>query len=159
MFYYWERSRPITAHATLGVSVMFAYAALRLRRRLFLVASLIGFLAYLTYLTFDVFKTDVGYPIVLATVGLVTIMLAVWVQRRFPVIVQQMDRTARQPIPAAPLILSGMGLVALTLVVTDITEARQRVADQYGREAVGRMIAHNARAHGSVTRPVRRGPH
>jgi hypothetical protein len=163
MFYYWERSRLLTAHTTLSVSVMFAYAALRLRRRLFLVASLIGFLAYLTYLTFDVFKTDVGYPIVLATVGLATILLAVWVQRRFPTIVQRMDRAARQPIPAAALILAGMVLISLTLVVTDVAEARQRIADQYWRETVGRLMAHNARVHGSGTRlargPVPRAPH
>ena len=159
MFYYWDRSRLITAHATLGVSLMLAYTALRLRRRLFLLASLIGFLAYLTYLTFDVFKTDVGYPIVLATLGLLTILLAVWVQRRFPSIVQRMDRAERQAIPAAPLILAGMVLIALALIVSDVSDARQRIADQYWRETVSRRTAHNARAKGKVARPVLRPVH
>ncbi len=142
---FWGESRLIVAHATLGISLLLTYAALRMRRRLFLVGALIGFLAYLTYLTFDVFRTELSYPIVLATLGLLTIVLAVWVQRRFPGFARRMDRADRQPIPHAQLVLGGALLVALTLLVFSVPAARQQIVERRQLEAVTRLLSHNQR--------------
>ena len=138
-------SRAIAAHAMLFVSVLFAVSALQLRRRLFLVAATIGFLGYLAYLTFDVFKRTLGYPILLATSGLVIILLAVWFQRRFPDLQERMHAPGPRIVPGAPLALGGAMLIALTMIVADLGDARARIVERYQREAVQRAIMHSHR--------------
>ena len=139
------KSTGIAAHSMLFVAVLFAIAALQLRRRLFLVAATMGFLGYLAYLTFDVFKKTLGYPILLATSGLVIILLAVWVQRRFPGLQERMHAPGPRVIPGAPLALAGAAVIAVTMILTDIPDARARILERYQREAVQRAIMHNHR--------------
>ena len=140
---FFGRSAGIAAHSMLFVSVLFAIAALKLRRKLFLVAATLGFLGYLGYLTFDVFKKTLGYPVLLATSGLVIILLAVWFQRRFPEFQQRMETRAPRVVPGAPLALFGAALIAITMIATDVPDARERIRERYQREAVQRMLMHN----------------
>ena len=140
---FFGRSAGIAAHSMLFVSVLFAVAALQLRRKLFLVASTLGFLGYLAYLTFDVFKQTLGYPVLLATSGLVIILAAVWFQRRFPDLQERMSAPGPRVIPGAPLALAGAVVIALTMIFTDVPDARARIRERYQREAVQRALAHN----------------
>ena len=135
----------IAAHAMLFVSVLFAIAALKLRRRLFLAAATIGFFGYLGYLTFDVFRKTLGYPILLATSGLVIILLAVWSQRRFPDLQERMNASGPRLVPGAPLALGGAVVIALTMIVADLPDARSRIVERYQSEAVQRALMHHHR--------------
>jgi len=151
---FWNRSAAIAAHSMLFLSVLFAVAALQMRRRLFLAAATIGFLGYLAYLTFDVFRKTLGYPILLATSGLVIILLAVWIQRRFPDLQQRMSAPGPRVIRGAPLALGGAGLIALVMIAIGRSDARARIRERYQREAVSRALMHNR----SRSRPPTRQP-
>ena len=151
---FWNRSAAIAAHSMLFLSVLFAVAALQMRRRLFLGAATIGFLGYLAYLTFDVFRKTLGYPILLATSGLVMILLAVWIQRRFPDLQQRMSAPGPRVIPGAPLALGGAGLIALVMIAVGRSDAEARIRERYEREAVSRALMHNR----NRTRPPTRQP-
>ena len=140
---FFGRSAGVAAHSMLFVSILFAVAALELRRKLFLVAAALGFLGYLAYLTFDVFKQTLGYPVLLATSGLVIILAAVWFQQRFPDIQERMSAPGPRIIPGAPLALGGAVVIALTMILTDLPESRARIRERYQREAVQRALAHN----------------
>ncbi|HTI62437.1 MAG TPA: hypothetical protein VL524_02940 [Gemmatimonadaceae bacterium] len=156
------KSTAIAAHAMLFLSFLFAVAALRLRRKLFLVAATIGFLGYLAYLTFDVFKKTLGYPILLATSGLVIILLAVWFQRRFPDLQERLRAPGPRIIPGAPLALAGAALIALTMILTAMPDAHERIAERYQREAVQRALMRNHRERRPVAKipvPARNPPH
>src|SRR5262249_39417761 len=87
---FWTESTGIAAHATLAVAIILAFAAIRLHRRLLLFAAFLGFVAYLGYLAFDVFKKTLQFPVALATIGIVVILSAVWLQRRYPALVKRM---------------------------------------------------------------------
>jgi len=140
---FFGRSTGIAAHSMLAVSILFAVAALMLRRQLFLIAATLGFLGYLAYLTFDVFSKTLGYPILLATSGLVVILLAVWFQRRFPALQERMHAAGPRIVPGAPLALGGAALIAVTMMLTRIPDARARIRERYEREAVQRILMHN----------------
>jgi hypothetical protein len=159
---FFGRSTAIAAHSMLFVSFLFAIAALRMRRRLFLIAATLGFLGYLGYLTFDVFKKTLGYPILLATSGLVVILLAVWFQRRFPELQERMRASGPRVIPGAPLALAGAAVIAVTMIVTEIPNGRARIVERYQRDAVQRAIMHNHRERRPAVRvavPPRNPPH
>ncbi|HET7373319.1 MAG TPA: monovalent cation/H(+) antiporter subunit G [Gemmatimonadaceae bacterium] len=138
-----DRSTAVAAHSMLLLSVLFAVAALQMRRKLFLAAAAIGFLGYLAYLTFDVFRKTLGYPILLATSGLVIILLAVWIQRRFPDLQQRMNAPGPRTIPGAPLAMAGAAVIALAMIAVGISGARALGAERYDRERVARALMHN----------------
>ena len=140
-------NRAIAVHAMLFVSVLFAVAALRLRRPLFLAAATAGFFGYLAYLTFDVFRRTLGYPILLATSGLVVILLAIWFQRRFPDLQERMSRPGPRVIPGAPLALGGAVVIAITMILVEIPDARARIVERQQYEAVQRVLARHRRAN------------
>ena len=80
----WPSHRSVVPHAMLAAGLVSVALSLRIRRREFLVAGAVGFVGYLAWLAFDVFRQTLGFPIVLAGFGLTVILLAVWVQRRYP---------------------------------------------------------------------------
>ncbi len=147
---FWRESKVIAAHAMLAMSALFVVAALRLRRRLFLAAAFVGFLSYLGYLTFNVFDRAASYPIVLATLGLATIIMTVWVQRRFPGLTKQLDIGQRQAIPGAPMALAGSLLIALVLTLSGLPAARQTVLDRQEWARFERLRIHNIRKLNAV---------
>ncbi len=73
-----ELGRAIYAVINLGLIGL----AVKLRRTTFLVFGAFGINVYLGYLAYRVFENSFFFPFVLALVGLVTILLAVWFQRR-----------------------------------------------------------------------------
>lgn len=145
-----ESSR-IAAHTTLALAILFAVAAVRLRRRLFLVAAFAGFIGYLSYLTFSEFPKTLSLPVVLATFGLLVIILTVWLQRRYPDLARRAASARRKPLPGAPIALVGGLLIAVTMIATNVPAAHARVAEQHQREAVNRALIRNAPKRDSIS--------
>ena len=140
---FWRESSVLSAHGLLLAAVIFAFAAVHLGRRIFLIAAFLGFVVYLGYLAFDVFKEALEFPVALATVGMVVILSAVWLQRRYPSLVRRGEPTDRRPIPGAPLALGGALLIALVMIPAGIPEAKARIAERYWQEAFWRRRHHN----------------
>jgi hypothetical protein len=140
---FWSESSAIAAHGLLGAAAVLAVAAIRMRRRVLLLAAFIGFVSYLGYLAFDLFRDTLAFPVALATIGVVVILSAVWLQRRYPALVKGDDVSGPRTVPGAPIALSGAIIVACTLIAVGIPEARQRTAERYWREGFERRRMHN----------------
>jgi predicted membrane protein DUF2157 len=94
----WPQHRSVVPHAMLAASLVSVAVSLRIRRREFLVAGAAGFVGYLAWLAFDVFRKTLGFPIVLAGFGLTVILLAVWFQRRYPELLRRLSTDSAAPI-------------------------------------------------------------
>jgi hypothetical protein len=147
---FYSGSPGVTAHAALAIAAILAVAAIRLRRLMLLLAAFVGLVSYLAYLTFDLFDKALGFPVALATIGLVVILIAVWLQRRYPALVRRSAAPETRAIPGAPLALAGALVIAITLVAVEIPETRRRVAERYERERVDRARMHNVKKRDSL---------
>jgi hypothetical protein len=123
-------------HALPLVAVALVTASLYLRRRTFLVAGGVAAFGYLGYLAFDVFQKVIALPIALASLGLLVIVSTVWMQRRFPTLV---DRVSREDaggvkvLPAGGFAVLGPLVVALTALVIAGTEVEERTVEREWR--------------------------
>jgi hypothetical protein len=126
-------------HALPLVAVAFVIASLYLRRRTLLVAGGLFAFGYLAYLAFDVFRRMVALPIALASLGLLVIVATVWMQRRFPSLVQRVsasDDSGRKALPAGPTFVLGPLVIAATVTMFAAAEARDRTAEEDWRRAI-----------------------
>lgn len=140
-----EATKLLVAHATLAIAILLVVAALRLRRREFVAFAALGFLSYLGYLAFDVFRKTVGFPIVLATFGLVVILLTVLAQQRYPELARRMDadRSSQRTIPGARVIFPGAVAVALALFAAHLPAAREQAELRAKHDRVRAWQIHN----------------
>ncbi len=95
-----------------------AAIAVRLGRRVYALFAAGGFVGYIAYLAFDLFDRVASFPVVLATFGIIIILLAVIAQQRFPEFVRRMSaarRDSHRTIPGARLGFSGSILVTIVL--------------------------------------------
>lgn len=131
-------------HALLALGVALAGAALALRRRVFLVAAAFALMVYVGWLGFSVFRKALGFPIALATVGLVIILAAVWVQRRFPGLGARATRRVGEPpsLPGGWWLPAGAVVVSLALFLAAPEWARERARDREIRDRV--LLLHRA---------------
>jgi len=113
----------------------------------------LGFLSYLGYLAFDVFRKTVGFPIVLATFGLVVILVTVLAQQRYPELVRRMDadRLTQRTIPGARVIFPGAVAVALALFAAHLP-TREQAELRAKRDRVRAWQVHNGRKLDAVRR-------
>src|SRR5688500_16834630 len=133
----WRHALPLTGAA-------FLVAALYLRRRTLLVGAGLAAFGYLAYLAFDVFEEVVALPVALAGLGLVVIVATVWVQRRFPTLVERVG-VAGKPggtrLPAhlaaafGPVAISLTALLFAGRVAEEQTVARESRQRFYHRRA------------------------
>ena len=135
----WRHALPLTAAA-------FLVAALYLRRRVLLAGAGAAAFGYLLYLAFDVFRRVVALPVALAGLGLVVIVATVWVQRRFPTLVERIARTGDaeggKRLPAHLVAAFGPFAIALTAMLFAAREAEDRTAD---REFQARILRQHTR--------------
>ena len=127
----WRHALPLVAAALVT-------ASLYLRRRTLLVAGGFAAFGYLGYLAFDVFRRVVALPIALATLGLLVIVATVWMQRRFPKIVDRVSRedaAGVKMLPAGGLAVLGPLAIAFTAMVFAGREAEERTAERDWRNA------------------------
>jgi O-antigen ligase len=88
------------------VAAALVTASLYLRRRTLLLAGGIAAFGYLGYLAFDVFRRVVALPIALAALGLLVIVATVWMQRRFPKLVDRVSREDAAGVKTLPAVRS-----------------------------------------------------
>ena len=134
-------------HALPLVAAAFVVAALYLRRRTLLVAGGLFAFGYLGYLAFDVFKRMVALPIALASLGLIVIVATVWMQRRFPALVERVsgsDDSGRKTLPAGPIFVLGPLVIAATATLFASMEARDRTAEQDWQRMIYQKRARHA---------------
>ncbi len=144
----WRHALPLTGAA-------FLLAALYLRRRTLLVGAGFAAFGYLAYLAFDVFEEVVALPVALAGLGLVVIVATVWVQRRFPSLVERVGRdepSGTKELPAHLISAFGPVVIALTALFFASREAEERTLDREFREMIYRRRALN-RPEPPVRRP------
>jgi len=147
----WRHALPLVAAALVT-------ASLYLRRRTLLVAGGVAAFGYLGYLAFDVFRRVVALPIALATLGLLVIVATVWMQRRFPKIVDRVSRedaTGVKTLPGGALAVLGPLAIAFTAMAFAGREAEERTADRDWRNAFdARRARHEMRARRRPTVPA-----
>jgi hypothetical protein len=144
----WRHALPLTGAA-------FLMAALYLRRRTLLVGAGLAAFGYLAYLAFDVFEEVVALPVALAGLGLVVIVATVWVQRRFPSLVERVGRDeppGTKELPGHLISAFGPVVIALTALFFASREAEDRTVDREFREILYRRRALN-RPEPPVRRP------
>ena len=144
-------------HATPLVALALIVAALYLRRRSLLIGGGIAAFAYLGYLAFDVFRRVIALPLALATLGLVVIIATVWMQRRFPSLVERVSRGAdagRTALPAGPIAVLGPLAIAVTAMVFAVGEAKERAAEQEWQASLYRQRAKHEVLTNSRARPA-----
>jgi hypothetical protein len=120
-------------HALPFLALVFVLAALYLRRRVLLIAAGIAGFGYLGYLAFDVFEDVIALPIALAGLGLLVIAAAVWMQRRFPVLVARVsdgEPASRKSLPGGLISAVGPVVIALTVMYFASEEALERTRDR-----------------------------
>jgi hypothetical protein len=133
----WGLYKHVVPHVALVLSILSVALSLALGRRSFLIAGAIGFVSYLAWLAFDVFRRAVSFPIVLAAFGVAIILAAVWVQRRYPALSRRMAARRAAGGASVPGGLWGwLAAVAIALVLfaADFPSARQREVDRARRE-------------------------
>jgi len=132
-------------HAVPLVAVALIAASLYLRRRVLVATGLVAAFGYLGYLAFDVFRRVVTLPVALAGLGLLVIVAAVWVQRRFPALVARVSRdeeAGRKALPTGAIAVLGPLAIAVTAMLFAGAEARERTAQ---RDWMMRYYAHRSR--------------
>jgi hypothetical protein len=133
----WGMYKHVVPHVALALSILAVMLSLALGRRSFLIAGAIGFVSYLAWLAFDVFRRAVSFPIVLAAFGVAIILAAVWVQRRYPALSRRMAARRAAGGASVPGGLTGWlaaVAIALILFVADFPSARTREVDRQKRE-------------------------
>ena len=131
-------------HALPLVAVTLVIASLYLRRRVLLITGGIAAFGYLGYLAFDVFRRVVALPVALAALGLLVIVATVWMQRRFPALVDRVSRedgSSVKALPAGPIAVLGPMAIAVTAMLFAAGEAKDRTAEREWRDSLYRRRA------------------
>lgn len=117
---------------TPGAFVAFA-AALSMRRLAWLVLGMIWFIWYLGWLASDVFRGTPVFPIVLAAIGVVVIVVTVWVQRNAAMLLRRfggVSGNGRRRFPGGVAILLAPAAVALLMLGEGAERDRERREEQ-----------------------------
>ena len=141
-------------HALPLVAVALVAASLYLRRRVLVIGGGLAAFGYLAYLAFDVFRRVVALPVAIATLGLLVIVTAVWVQRRFPALVERVSRQQdihQKALPTGPIAVLGPLAIALTAMLFAMGEARERTAERVWQTA---YYARRSRQEIQARKPV-----
>jgi len=144
-------------HATPLVALALIVASLYLRRRTLLLGGGVAAFAYLGYLAFDVFRRMIALPLALAALGLLVIVATVWMQRRFPALVERVSRvddTAGKALPTGPIAVLGPLAIAVTAMIFAVGEAKERAAEQDWQASLYRRRARNEVLMNARARPV-----
>ena len=148
----WRHALPLVAAALVT-------ASLYLRRRTLLVAGGFAAFGYLGYLAFDVFRRVIALPIALATLGLLVIVTTVWMQRRYPALVDRVSRedaAGAKTLPAGAIAVLGPLAIAFTAMLFAAREAEERTIDREWRnEFYARRARNQMREVRERTAPAR----
>ena len=128
----WDDSA-IVRHGVLVLAVVGATLALTLGRRELLAASGAAFITYLGYLAFEVFERVLSFPVVLATFGILIILLAVMAQRRWPELSARLAvaRSGPRRLPGGYAIPAALFATTLALLAVAPAKARAEMNRQF----------------------------
>jgi hypothetical protein len=129
---------PMVRHMLAPIALLLMAAALYLRRRTFLVFSVLALFAWLTYLAQDVFRTTLAFPLLLATFGIALILVTVWLQKNFAVLVKLVGGTETGGHPRFPGGYAAF-LTPLLLTLLVVGDARVRDRELIAQSAVTRL--------------------
>ena len=123
------RDSAIIRHGLLVLAALGVTLALSLGRRELLAASVVAFISYLGYLAFDLFERVLSFPVVLATFGIVLILLTVAVQRRWPSLSARLSsaRAGERRLPGDYAIPVALLITTVTLFVLAPPKATERL--------------------------------
>lgn len=115
-------------HVLGGVAVGITAVSLYVGRKMLFAFGILYVVGYLAYLANDVFKTGAAFPLALAAIGVLTIAAAVWVQRRFPKLLDRGASEMREIPWSAPMAwLPAVFAIGLSLTfLADRAEVRQQ---------------------------------
>ena len=132
--------------------------ALVLRRRTVLALGMIGFFGYLVYLADEVFRNSGAFPIVLAGLGILTIVGTVWVQRRYPVLVQRFGAPEGRSLPWSRGMAWLPVFFAFSRALIGLTDAAEERTNREFRERLHLLRQHSGslRISPDRVRPVPR---
>lgn len=114
----WKHLMPFVSAGLLALS-------LATGRRPISFVGVAGVFGYLAYLASDVFKSEAAFPIVLAALGILTLVATVWLQRRLPALTSRMAGTDRMPPWPIPLSWLPMAF-ALVMAGVSLKDAGER---------------------------------
>lgn len=123
---------PLLRHAQPLLAAFAIAASLQLRRKVFLAFGAIGVLWYLGWLAFVVFRKALAFPFLLATFGIVVIVLTVWLQRTYPRLMEGARTragTGRPRLAAGFVGLLAPALIGLAMLPGAITADRETDLD------------------------------
>lgn len=142
------------------VSLLVIMASVILRRRALLIVGLFGFFGFLGWLAADVFKVTTAFPLILALIGVSVIILTVWVQKRFPEVIQRIGGDPTQPprFPGGVVTLLLPAVVALLMTQDAIAIDKENAADRRSRQHAAASRNRARRDSIAAERSVRRLP-
>jgi glucose dehydrogenase len=155
------RGSDAARHTLAPIALLLMAAALYLRRRSVLAAGLVAALVYVGWLTFTVFRQVLDFPIVLATFGLIVLIGTVWLQRRFPSLVERVSGDGarrRDLIPGGWFAAAGPVVIACALLASEVPAVREEARDRAFRDRV--FLKRQARIERTLRREgkARAGP-
>jgi len=142
------------------VSLLVIAASVMLRRRVLLVVGLFGLFGFLGWLAADVFKLTTAFPLILALIGVAIIILTVWVQKRFPEMIQRMGGDPTQPprFPGGVVTLLLPAVAALLMTQDAISIDRENAADRRSRMHAAASRTRARRDSMAAERGLQRAP-
>lgn len=117
-------------HLMIVVALILVMFSLLLNRRTHLVYGMLALFGYLTFLALDVFRRYLSLPLVLAVLGILLILTTVWIQRRFPRLVERVNGE-REGALLPPLVTRGPFILTFAIAmlsIVDVKEDTQKLA-------------------------------
>ncbi len=149
----WRHSLAVVAVALIALSLL-------LRRRTMLVYGLLALFGYLAYLAFDVFRAYLPLPAILATLGILLILTTVWVQRRFPTLVERVN-AERGGAELPPMVTRAPFILAFGIALLSIADVPEELARRDFRRRLEVMRLHSGSARdrrAPIRAPATRAP-
>ena len=137
-------------HLMVVVALILVTLSLFLRRRTHLAFGLLGIFGYLGFLALDVFREYLSLPAILATLGVLLILTTVWIQRRFPRLVERVN-AEREGVILPPMVTRGPFILAFGIALLSITDVKEDMEQQAFRQRLQVLRQHSgsARARGA----------
>jgi hypothetical protein len=120
-------------HFMVVVALILITLSLFLRRRTHLAFGLLALFGYLAFLALDVFREYLSLPAILGTLGVLLILATVWVQRRFPRLVERVN-AEREGAMLPPMVTRGPFILAFGIAMLSIMDVKADMEQQAFRQ-------------------------
>jgi len=149
----WVRADDIWKHLLPFVAAGFIVVSLVLRRRALAALGLVGMFGYLVFLADEVFRNSGLFPVVLAALGVLTIVGTVWLQRRFPELVRRFGAPTGRSIPWSKGMAWLPVFFAASMAVIGLADAAEERINRDFRERLHLLRLHSGSIRTAPMRP------